>query len=79
MCASKIKSVLLIISHALYGAVCIKLTHSSYDDCENMCTLSYYDPKIGSMTIFHYLGLGHETMACAVCLSIFLKQALRGD
>ena len=26
-------------------------------------------------TITHCLGLGHETMVCAVCLSIFLKSA----
>ena len=36
-------------------------------------TLSYYHHQIGSMNITHCLGLGHETMVCAVCLSIFLK------
>ena len=35
-CASKIKSVLSIIFHVIYGAVCIQLTHFSCDDCENM-------------------------------------------
>ena len=39
--ASKIKSILSIIFHAIYGAVRIELTHFSYDDFENMCTLSY--------------------------------------
>ena len=29
---------------------CIQLTHVSYDDCEHMCTLSYYHHQIGSMT-----------------------------
>ena len=30
--------------------MCIQLTNSSYDDCENMCTLSYYHHQIRSMT-----------------------------
>ena len=34
-CVSKIKSILSIIFHAIYGAVCIQFTHFSYDDCEN--------------------------------------------
>ena len=33
---------LSIIFHAIYGAVCIQLSHFSYDDCETGCTLSYY-------------------------------------
>ena len=37
-CMSKIKSILSIIVHALYGAVCIQLTHVSCDVCEIMCT-----------------------------------------
>ena len=37
-CVSKIRLVLSIIFHAIYGAVCIQLTHFSYDDCENTCT-----------------------------------------
>ena len=34
-CVSKIKSILSIIFHAIYGAVCIQFTHFSYDDCKN--------------------------------------------
>ena len=49
-CVSKIKSILSIIFHAIYGAVCIQLTHFSYTDCENTWTLSYYQHQIGSMT-----------------------------
>ena len=41
-------------------------------DCGNTCTLCYYQHQIGSMTVCHCLGLGHETMACGVYLSIFL-------
>ena len=65
--------------HAMHGAVCIQLTHLSYYDCENRCTLSrgiypiiIIKSKVWS--IFHCLGSGHETMVCVVCLStgIFL-------
>ena len=35
---TKIRSVLSIIFHAINGAVCIQLTHCSYDDCENTCS-----------------------------------------
>ena len=49
-CVSQIRSVISIIFHAKYGTVCIQLTHFSYDDCENICTRSYYHHRIGSMT-----------------------------
>ena len=45
-CVSQIKSVLSIIFHAIYGTVCIQLAHFSYDDCENMCPLSYHCHQI---------------------------------
>ena len=48
-CVSKIKSVLSVISHATYEALCIQLSHFSNADFENMCTWSYYH-QIGSMT-----------------------------
>ena len=48
-CVSKIKSILSIIFHAIYGAVRIKLAHFSCDDCEDTCTLSYCHHRIGSM------------------------------
>ena len=41
-----------------------------YDDCLNVCAISCYHHQIGSMT--HRLGLDHETMVCALCLSPFL-------
>ena len=37
---TKIRSVLSVIFHAISGAVCIQLTHCSYDDCENTCSWS---------------------------------------
>ena len=70
---SKIKLILSIILHAIYGAVYIQLTHFSYDDCGDACTLSYYHHQIGSMTHCNCSGLGHETMICVVCLSRFLS------
>ena len=40
---------LSIFCNAIYGTVCIQLTHLSYNDCENMCTLSYHN-QTRSMT-----------------------------
>ena len=65
----KIKSILSIMFRAINWAVCIQLSHLSYDDCDNTGTLSYYHHQLGSMT---HLGLGYEIMVCAVCLSISL-------
>ena len=71
-CVSKIKSILSIIFHAIYVAVQIQLSHFSYDDCENMCTLFIFIIKSKVWPICHYLGLGYETMICTVCLFVFL-------
>ena len=49
-CVSKMKSILSIIFHAIYGAGRIQLTHFSYDDYEKICILSYYHHQIRSMT-----------------------------
>ena len=45
-----IKSILSIIFHAIYGAVCIRFTHFSYDDCKNRSPLSLYHHQIWGMT-----------------------------
>ena len=66
---SMIKSFFSIILHAIYRAVCIQLTHFY---CIDVCTLYYYHHQIGSMNISHCLGLGYETMVCAVCLAMFV-------
>ena len=69
----KIKHILSVIHYTICGAVCFQFTHSPCDDWKNMIyTLSYYHHQIGSMN--HCLGLGHETMVWAVCLSIFLSE-----
>ena len=48
-CVSKIMSILSVIFLAIYGAVWIQLSHFSYDDCENICTLSNYHDQIRSL------------------------------
>ena len=55
-----------MISHAIYGAVCIQLIHFSCDDQDNACTLTYYY-QIGSMN-----HLGRETVFCAARLPVVL-------
>ena len=49
-CVSKMKSILSVIFHAIYGAMCIQLIHLSYDDCENTRTLSNCNHQIGSIS-----------------------------
>ena len=49
----KIESILSIIFQAIYGAVCIRLTHFSYDDWKNTCTLSYVIIKSEILPICH--------------------------
>ena len=71
-CVSEIKHILSDIHYTICGAVCSQFTHFSCDDWENIYTLCYYHHQIGSMNYYPFLGLGHETMVCAVCLSIFL-------
>ena len=71
-CVSKIKQMFSVIHYTICGAVCFQFTHSSCGDWENIYTLSYYQHQIGSMNYNPFLGLGHDTMVCAVCLSMFL-------
>ena len=40
---------------------------------ERIYTLSYYFIKSEVWTIIYCLGLGHETIVCAICLSVFLS------
>ena len=60
-----------IIFHVIYGAVCIQCTRSFYDDCDNMCTLSYCNNKIRDMThlpLFR-VRLWNSVMSC---LSVYI-------
>ena len=67
-CVSKILAILSVICFAIDGVVCIQLAHLSYYDCENTCIFII---KFDVSPVCHCLGLGHETMVCVVCLSIF--------
>ena len=69
VCVSTVESFLSITFHAIYGAVHIQLSQFSYDDCENMRTLSHYHNEIDSMI---HLPL-FRVRSCAICLSIFLQ------
>ena len=58
----------IIFFLATYGTVCIQLTYLSKAVCGNMCNLSCYHHQTNVWHICHCLGLGHETMACALSL-----------
>ena len=51
-CVSKIKYILSVIHYTMCGAVCFQFTNFSYDDWENIYTLSYYHHQIGSMNYY---------------------------
>ena len=40
---------LSIIFHLIYGAMSFQVIHFSFDDCDNVCTSSYYHHQIGNM------------------------------
>ena len=61
--------------YSLYGAVCLQLTQFSCVDRENVYYLIIIiKPEV--WIINHCLGLGHETMVCAVCLTMFLFELI---
>ena len=73
-CVSKIKWILSFIFHAIYGAVWIQLTHFSYDDCENMCTLSYCYNQIGSITylpLFRVKSWNNGVCCMSLCIIVW--------
>ena len=51
-----------------YMGLCVFSLPISLVMIEMIYTLSYYHHQIGSMNYYPCLGLGHETMVCAVCL-----------
>ena len=71
-CVSKIEHILLVISYSIYGAVCFQFTQFPRDGWENILLCLIIIIKSEVWTIIHWLGLGLETMVCAVCLFIFL-------
>ena len=69
----KIKHILSVIHYTIYGAVCFHLPISlvMIDGICILCLIIIIESEV--WTITHCAGLGHETMVCAVCLSVFLK------
>ena len=67
----KIEHVLIVIHYSIYGAVCFQFTQFPRDGWENILLCLIIIIKSEVWTIIHCLGLGHETMVCAVCLFIF--------
>ena len=69
-----ISSQLSVIFYTICGAVCFQFTHFLCDDWENiyfLCLIIIMKSEVWTTT--HCLRFGHETMVCAVCLSIFLR------
>ena len=68
----KIKHIFSVIHYTIYGAVCFQFTHSlaMIERINILCLIIIIKSEV--WTITHCLGLGHETMVCAVCFSIFL-------
>ena len=71
-CVSKIEHILLVIHYSIDEAVCFQFTQFPRDSWENILLCLIIIIKSEVWTIIHCLGLGHETMVCAVCLFIFL-------
>ena len=69
ICAPPTPLPLPFIVITIYGVVCVQLAHFNLGDWKN----------ISIAHIIRCLGLGHETIVCAVCLSIFLLQMSRWD
>ena len=67
---SKIEHILSVIHYTICGAVCFQFTNF-FVMIERIYILCLIIIKSEVWAITHCLGLGHETMVCAVCLSIF--------
>ena len=48
-CGAQVHHLILSLSVLFINIIAIIITHLSYDDCKNICTLSYHN-QIGSMT-----------------------------
>ena len=70
-CVSDIQRIVSVIHYTIYGAVCFQFTHELHVLWwlrEYILCLIIIKSEV--WTIIHCLELGHETMVCAVCLSI---------
>ena len=69
---SKIRHILSVIHYTIRGAVCFQFTHFLVIIERIYVLRLIINTKSEVWTISHCLGLGHETMVCAVCLFVFL-------
>ena len=71
-CVSKVQSILSSIVYLMHGTVCLQLTQFACNDRDNVyfILLSSSNREYESLT--SVIGLSHETMVYAVCLTVFL-------
>ena len=67
----KINAILSIMSFAIYGAACFQLTHVSLKIVSIFVLPLIINIKSEVWIISRCLALGHDTLACTVCLAIF--------
>ena len=71
-CVSKIKRIFSVIHYTIYGAVFLVYPFPLWWLREYLlCLIVIIKSEVWS--IIHCLGLGHETMVCAICFCIFLS------
>ena len=73
----KIEHIILVIHYSIHGVVCFQFTQFPRDGWENILLCLIIIIKSEVWTIIHRLGLGHQTMVCAVCFFIFLWKMSR--
>ena len=71
-CVIKIMHILSVIHYTIRGVVCFQFTHFlvMIERIYILCVIIIIKSEVWNIT--HCLGLGHETMVCAVCLFVFL-------
>ena len=77
-CVSKIRQILSVIHYTVRKAVCFQFTHFlvMIERKYILCLIIIIKSEV--WTITHCLGLGHETMVCAVCLFCILGKVPNG-
>ena len=70
-CVSKMRHILSVIHYIIRGAVCFQFTHFlvMIEIIYILCLIIIIKSEV--WTITHCLGLGLETMVCAICLIVF--------
>ena len=72
VCTLHHKHIFPIIHYTIYGAMCFQFTHFHLWWLREYILCLIIIIKSEVWYIIHCLRLGHETMVCAVCFSIFL-------